>query len=84
MRRSQVSNVFPHIAEALFGDDAFTKDGVCLKEPVHQFIETLMLNAWSVRLTRVCKKQRKSLEPKKAEAERAWNGLFHSDVNFLD
>jgi hypothetical protein len=42
-----VALAYPSLAEALFGTDAFTEDGVALKEPVRRFLDTLIVHHWA-------------------------------------
>ncbi|KAG1772227.1 P-loop containing nucleoside triphosphate hydrolase protein [Suillus placidus] len=50
MKRLKVANValaYPTLAEALFGPDSFTEDGVAIKEPVRRFLDTLATHLWA-------------------------------------
>ncbi|KAG2336736.1 P-loop containing nucleoside triphosphate hydrolase protein [Suillus weaverae] len=44
---SQVALAYPALAEALFGPDSFTEDGVAIKEPVRRFLDTLATHLWA-------------------------------------
>ncbi|KAG1836505.1 P-loop containing nucleoside triphosphate hydrolase protein [Suillus subalutaceus] len=44
---SQVALAYPGLAEVLFGIDAFTEDGIALKEPVRRFLDTLITHHWA-------------------------------------
>ncbi|KAG1838807.1 P-loop containing nucleoside triphosphate hydrolase protein [Suillus subalutaceus] len=44
---SQVALAYPSLANALFGPDSFTEDGIAVKEPVRRFLDTLAAHLWA-------------------------------------
>ncbi|KAG1834958.1 P-loop containing nucleoside triphosphate hydrolase protein [Suillus subalutaceus] len=44
---SQVALAYSGLAEALFGPESFTEDGIALKEPVRRFLDALMAHHWA-------------------------------------
>ncbi|KAF7965905.1 hypothetical protein HWV62_40979 [Athelia sp. TMB] len=74
MQSSQITNVYVHVGEALFGDDAFTADNVCLKPSVFRFVEILMVNSYR-RLAKASSDQRNSLGPQKIAVD-SWKEII--------
>lgn len=70
---SQVTLCYPHLAEALFGADAFTEDHVVLKDFVRRSIDSLMATNWS-RYKKSIDRERGRLEGLKAKVQESWNG----------
>ncbi|KAG1833201.1 P-loop containing nucleoside triphosphate hydrolase protein [Suillus subalutaceus] len=44
---SQVALAYSGLAEALFGPESFTEDGIALKEPVRRFLDALVAHHWA-------------------------------------
>ncbi|KAG1829710.1 P-loop containing nucleoside triphosphate hydrolase protein [Suillus subalutaceus] len=44
---SQVALAYSSLAEALFGPESFTEDGIALKEPVRRFLDALVTHHWA-------------------------------------
>lgn len=70
---SQITTYYPHVAGALFGDDAFSDDGVFLKEPVRKFIDATMVEIWG-RFRKMIQRERGRLEKRREEADALWQG----------
>jgi hypothetical protein len=74
LNSSQVNLTYPNLAEALFGQDAFTADPVCLKEPIRHFIDSLMITHWA-RVRKWIIGKRKRIRLLKEKVESSWKGL---------
>jgi hypothetical protein len=73
MEAAQIKQVVAiKLADALFGDDAFT-DGSFLVAPIMTFVTTLLVSTWS-RYRKVLKRQTTSIEKKTREVEEEWRG----------
>jgi hypothetical protein len=68
---AQVALAFPHVAEALFGPEAFTPDRVCLREPIKRIIDSLVIAEWG-RARRSVVKERNKVPVLKAEINKGW------------
>ena len=67
---------YTQLAEAFFGIDAFTTNGMCLKESVHRFIKDLMIARWCVLRGSIAREGRR-LSHLKGEVATLWECLSH-------
>jgi hypothetical protein len=72
---AQVPTCYPHLARAFFGIDAFTPDGICMKEPVRRFVETVVICKWR-QLKRCVERERVKLPLLKKEVDSLWKGMW--------
>jgi hypothetical protein len=73
---SQVQMCYPQLGQALFGLDALTSDGVCLKEPVRQFVDTMTNTNW-VQLWSWLSKEREKIGTLKTIVEQSFHSASH-------
>lgn len=80
MEAAQIKHVVSiKLADALFGDDAFT-DGSFLVAPIMTFVTTLLASTWS-RYRKVLKRQATSIDKKTREVEEEWRGKLRRSVD---
>ncbi|KAG1863891.1 P-loop containing nucleoside triphosphate hydrolase protein [Suillus subluteus] len=74
MEAAQIKQVAAiKLADALFGDDAFT-DGSFLVAPIMTFVTTLLASTWS-RYRKVLKRQATGIDKKTREVEEEWRAM---------
>lgn len=64
---------YPDLARDLFGEDGFTSDGICMKEPVRRFVELVMINKWIPMKSGVVR-ERARLEGHRKDVNDLWEG----------
>jgi hypothetical protein len=73
MEAAQIKQVVAiKLADALFGDDAFT-EGSFLTAPIMAFVTALLVSTWN-RYRKVLKRQATSINKKTREVEEEWRG----------
>lgn len=77
--KSQVSTIYPHIAEALFGREAFIDDSRALHADVLRFVEVFMHARWPV-YKRAIQNERIGVEKKEAALNKSWQGQSHTPI----
>jgi hypothetical protein len=80
---SQVALAYPSLAEALFGADSFTEDGVAVKEPVRRFLDTLATHLWA-KYRKSIGRERGRLAKLREKIDEKWKGTSFSPSHFLD
>jgi hypothetical protein len=74
---AQVARLYPEIAAALFGEDAFLNadDPNYLKPNVLKFMDTLMAHTWQ-RFKKSLNREQERLEKTRKEISALWQGLI--------
>jgi hypothetical protein len=70
-----IQSIFPHVAEALFGDDAFLDKETHrhLDSKVKKFIDVVMANSWH-RYRKVIKREGTTLTKLRERMDKLWAG----------
>ncbi|KAG1763002.1 P-loop containing nucleoside triphosphate hydrolase protein [Suillus placidus] len=68
---SQVALAYSGLAEALFGPESFTEDGVALKEPVRRFLDALAAHHWAKNRKSIAR-ERGRLGKLKSKVDETW------------
>ncbi|KAG1894055.1 P-loop containing nucleoside triphosphate hydrolase protein [Suillus fuscotomentosus] len=68
---SQVALAYSGIAEALFGPESLTEDGIALKEPVRRFLDALMTHCWAKNRKSIGR-ERERLGKLKSKIDQTW------------
>ncbi|KAG2097976.1 uncharacterized protein F5147DRAFT_777839 [Suillus discolor] len=68
---SQVALAYTGLAEALFGPESFTEDGIALKEPVRRFLDALVAHHWAKNRKSIGR-ERSKLGNLKTKVDKMW------------
>ncbi|KAG1891850.1 P-loop containing nucleoside triphosphate hydrolase protein [Suillus fuscotomentosus] len=68
---SQVALAYSGLAEALFGPESFTEDGIALKEPVRRFLDALVAHHWAKNRKSIGR-ERERLGKLKSKVDQMW------------
>lgn len=79
---SQVALAYSGLAEALFGPESFTEDGIALKEPVRRFLDALVAHHWAKNRKSVVR-ERGRLGKLKNKVDETWKGTLLSILHLL-
>lgn len=72
---SQVALAYSGLAEALFGPESFTEDGIALKEPVRRFLDALAAHHWAKNRKSIVR-ERGRLGKLKNKVDETWKGTL--------